>query len=75
MRIRSAWLTHSRISFPEIPVAALDPRSPARRRAALEELVRRVDAGIGQLLSVLGPDALDLGDVHHGLPMDPDGRR
>ena len=46
------------------PRRGLDPGAPARRRAPLEELVRRVDAGIGQLLSVLGPDALDLGDVH-----------
>ena len=61
--------------LPGDPGRGLDPGAPARRRAPLQELVRGVDAGIGQLLSVFGPDALDLGDVHPGLPMDPDGRR
>ncbi len=56
------------------PRGGLDAGAPLRRRAPLQERLGGVDAGFGQLLSVLGPDALDLGDVHPRPPDASDGR-
>ena len=55
IRIRSTWLTHSRISLPLIPVASARLSRPLGRRALLEQLLGRRHAGGGQLLGLAGP--------------------